>query len=61
MFKSAKSKAIDQVDVDNEDKLLMGKKEYHRQLEVLLLISFIYLQPFCFCILVMGIKGWIYV
>ncbi|XP_057779014.1 DEAD-box ATP-dependent RNA helicase 57 [Salvia miltiorrhiza] len=34
VFKSSKSKkAVDQVDENNEDKLLLGKKEYHRQLE----------------------------
>lgn len=33
VFKSSKSKVVDKVDSNNEDKLLLGKKEYHRQLE----------------------------
>ncbi|KAH6802616.1 P-loop containing nucleoside triphosphate hydrolases superfamily protein [Perilla frutescens var. frutescens] len=33
VFKSSKSKAVDKVEANNEDNLLLGKKEYHRQLE----------------------------
>ncbi|KAI3474674.1 hypothetical protein Pfo_029859, partial [Paulownia fortunei] len=33
VFKSSKSKAVNEVDDHNEDGILLGKKEYHRQLE----------------------------